>query len=330
MKGVSVIVCTFNGATRIVGVINAIIDQEINCPLELVIVDNNSTDDTYNVCQQLCNNSKILYRLLLEQKQGLIHARKRGVLAASYSYLIFVDDDNILKANYCQNVFDLFEKDLSIGACGGKTQLPLAHNYPLPEWWPTFSGHYAVGDQAISNQYVDLLWGAGLAVRRQLLLNLVLGNYPFYLSGRKSDTLTSGDDSEICYLIRLSGFQLYYSSTLLLDHNIDSARLTNKYLSQMMLNHGRARPYLDCYNSVLHKEKLSNTWFRYIRSSLFELIKLFIVFVKGSNRFYAKMHIQYQYGRLSELFKLGNSKLSLICREIISYDFGFTGIAKRY
>ncbi len=75
---ISVVVCTFNRANMLATILQSLCEQSIETSeYEVVVVDNNSTDDTREVVDEFhrCFSN---IRYCSESKQGLSHARNRG------------------------------------------------------------------------------------------------------------------------------------------------------------------------------------------------------------------------------------------------------------
>src|SRR6478735_6421240 len=123
-KGISVIVCCFNSSARIRETLRALCAQELDASLdcEIILVDNASTDNTSEVAYAVWKNSntRISLRIIPEMRPGLAYARRKGIKASLYNYLIFCDDDNWLEDTYVQTAFSILDKDQRIAACGGK------------------------------------------------------------------------------------------------------------------------------------------------------------------------------------------------------------------
>ncbi len=67
---------------------------------ELIVVDNNSSDDTRAVVERFREASFLTVKYLKESKQGLSFARNTGVREATSSIIAFTDDDCV--PSYCQ------------------------------------------------------------------------------------------------------------------------------------------------------------------------------------------------------------------------------------
>src|SRR5690349_6454715 len=96
-NGVSVVICSYNGAQRIPATLRHLAEQDApgELPWEVVVVDNASTDGTAERAQVVWSDqSTVPLRLVSEPRPGLMHARERGLHESTYNVVTFVDDDN--------------------------------------------------------------------------------------------------------------------------------------------------------------------------------------------------------------------------------------------
>ena len=96
-NGISIVICTSNGVSRLEPTLKSIFALEIdnNIPWELLIIDNASSDNTFQFCEKLIeqNNFSNTTRILREPLAGCNYARHKGFNEASYKWLLFCDDD---------------------------------------------------------------------------------------------------------------------------------------------------------------------------------------------------------------------------------------------
>lgn len=235
----SVIVCAFNASNRIQEPLEHIC--KLDYPLdsfELIIIDNNSTDNTSDIAIEILKSAdaRFEYRLIQEPEQGLIHARITGIRNAKHDFVVFVDDDNLLDPDYLSKASDIIKSDKKIGALGGQIDISTDLN-SLPAWFYSYANAYAVGTQAQHSGDVSrrgYLWGAGIILKKSLLKVPINNGISFALSGRSGSRLTSGDDSEMCKWILISGHTLHYSSDLKLTHVIPSSRINKSYFDKLL------------------------------------------------------------------------------------------------
>lgn len=262
MKGVSIIICCYNSTDRIVTTLQYLRKQvTMNLLWEVLIIDNNCKDDTVNKAKVVWGNHPFKLKIVQEPEAGLIYAREAGIKSAIYDYLIFCDDDNWLDQKYVQTVYDLFEKNPQYGAIGGQSFLAVNNMAVVPNWFREQENAYAVGKQCLQTGDVTsrlYLWGAGLALRKHLAEKCFEVKFPFLLTGRKGNKITSGDDTEICNRIVLMGYLLMYDDRLMFTHFIPEIRLTEDYFSKLKKGFEQSYGVLALYSEFIRCIVLDN------------------------------------------------------------------------
>ena len=108
----SVILCTYNGSQRLPNTLRSLSLQEPHycCAYEIVVVDNASNDNSSEIALSSWKyyGEPFPIRLLFEHKPGLSFARKCGVLHTKSTFIVFCDDDNLLKSDYLSRTVDHF------------------------------------------------------------------------------------------------------------------------------------------------------------------------------------------------------------------------------
>jgi glycosyltransferase involved in cell wall biosynthesis len=279
MNGISIIICTHNGAKRIKDTLKSILDlnNTDNYNLELLIINNNSNDNTVSFCNDVLVNSFIPFKILDELNPGLNNARIKGFSNATFDWLLFCDDDNILDKNYLNVLFGIIESNSQLGAIGG-CGLPLLLCQPQ-EWFFQFSHSYAVGPQAHSMgimKNASFLYGACLAIKKNPILNLIDKKFTTIMTDRVGKKFTSGGDLEFCYLIQLSGLSLYYDDRLIFQHKLDASRLTWDYYKKLKAGIASGVGMLEPYHYIF-KNDYKNS-FSFLIYYVQNLVKSILVF----------------------------------------------------
>jgi glycosyltransferase involved in cell wall biosynthesis len=250
--------------------------ENIGC--ELIIVNNNCTDDTIQIAEEFWTKSEAEFPLIVveEKTPGLSFARKAGVFVAQGEILVFCDDDNWLKADYAVNALKIMKSDLKIGVLGGASIAVSDSDFPI--WFTTYQAGYAVGVQNIMSGYLGYLghlWGAGMVARRSVLLNLYNCGFTSLLTDRKGRELSSGGDTEICFWNSIVGYKIYYSEELILEHFIEKPRLSIDYKIKLYNSFEKSEEVLNFYLTYL---KHLNMDFRY---GIFRKSILLLKFILG-------------------------------------------------
>lgn len=129
----TVILCTYNRSKSLINTLESL-KQQILPPdfqWEILVIDNNSTDNTPQVVREFNTSSGLRVRYAKEKKQGLSHARNKGILEARGHYVAFIDDDAIADENWVAKIYETFQL-YSCDCIGGKIYLKYEGN--LPRW----------------------------------------------------------------------------------------------------------------------------------------------------------------------------------------------------
>src|SRR5678810_355900 len=94
---ISLIICTYNRDMFLPDALESIKNQSFDkSEIELIIVDNNSTDNTASISKKfISQNPSLNIKYCFEEQKGLSFARNRGVAEANGSIITYVDDDVI-------------------------------------------------------------------------------------------------------------------------------------------------------------------------------------------------------------------------------------------
>jgi glycosyltransferase involved in cell wall biosynthesis len=270
--GVSIIICCYNSELLIEQTLRHIASQNlgINLPCEVILVDNASTDRTQETAWSVWSKmpaNKINLIVTQEPTPGLTYARQKGINEANYEYLIFCDDDNWLDENYVQNTFNLFKLNANVAVLGGFGVAQFEDPVSKPAWFDSFYHGYAVGPQADEESTVNGVYGAGMAVRKSVLMTVM--SHPMFLHDRKQNQLTSGGDGEICYRILFAGYQVLYSPQLTFKHFLTTRRLTWDYLKRLYIGLSKGAVVISLYQKALNSDGKVLPLFYWLKKGLY-------------------------------------------------------------
>jgi glycosyltransferase involved in cell wall biosynthesis len=256
---ISVVICCYNSANLIKKTLEYIVCQDlVDLSCEVILVDNNCTDDTVSVAittWKNCGNPFSL-NIIKENRAGLSYARKRGVLASKGKIIIFCDDDNWLESNYVSTSFQYFLSNKKcLGAC---SKAEAVSDVEFPDWFKDYQSFYACGLPQLNEGSDNLitLRGAGMIIRGEILRQLYKLGIKNTLSDRKGKELNSSGDDELSYWLEVIGGELKYLPNLHLQHFISPERLTIDYRDKLL-------------NGIFRSVKLLNLNKKLIRKLLF-------------------------------------------------------------
>lgn len=169
---ISVIVCTYNRSESLRRTLVSLAQLQApsDTPWELLVVDNNSTDETAEVVETFSRSSSFPVRYAFAGNKGLSHARNEGIRVARGDIIAFTDDDVTVDSRWLwelQRIFDQF----GCMAIGGKI-IPVWTS-PKPSWlkldgpYPLRSGAVVSFDRGQEPcELRDSPFGANMAFKR--------------------------------------------------------------------------------------------------------------------------------------------------------------------
>lgn len=115
---ISVIIPVYNVEDYLCKCVDCIISQTYE-NLEIILVDDGSTDKSSRLCDNLLRRDSRI-RVLHKKNGGLSDARNYGIEIATGKYITFVDSDDTVSVNYIETLYELIIKynaDISICNC---------------------------------------------------------------------------------------------------------------------------------------------------------------------------------------------------------------------
>jgi glycosyltransferase involved in cell wall biosynthesis len=237
---VSVVVSTYNRADRLPLALDALLAQEGRVSYEIIVVDNNSSDGTAQIVQDIAAKSGGRLRYAFEPRQGLSHARNLGITLASGSIIAFSDDDVRVAADWVRQLKSIFDEREDVDYVGGKV---LPHWLAPPPRWLT-QAHWSplalqdYGDDALvsGRARAICLVGANLAFRRRVFETV--GVFTASL-GRVKDGIGSTEDHDMQLRVWRAGMIGLYVPALQVIADVTSDRLRKSYHRRWHRGHGQ-------------------------------------------------------------------------------------------
>jgi glycosyltransferase involved in cell wall biosynthesis len=319
--GVSVIICCYNSSLKIKATLEhlAIQKKRSDFPFEIILVNNNCTDDTIEISIQIWEKLEHPFPLIIreENRPGLNYARLKGIETARYEYLIFCDDDNSLCNDYLQNVITIFEEKHEVAMIGGVGEAVFGNNEPT--WFKQTKGFgYAIGKENRKTGYANSVYGAGMAIRKSIFLYLQNDSIKFILTDRVKNTLSSGGDTELCTLVNCSSKKIWFDECLTFLHHLDTQRINWNYYLRLRASFGKANAFLCLYspdysnqNIVKACKEFAKFITRYFHLILFAKWNTSSKYAEAVQRYYFLQTNLFQYTKLKEKLPiaLANKKL---------------------
>ncbi len=150
---ISVIVPVYNVKPWIGRCLDSIMAQTYPC-LEIIVVDDGSTDGSGRICEEYAARDKRIQVLHLPENRGPSAARNQGIVKAKGAYLSFIDSDDCAKPDLLEKLYrNLVEHRADISACA-------AYGIDIKTGPAcTYSGREAIDCLALGMPFNHVPWG---------------------------------------------------------------------------------------------------------------------------------------------------------------------------
>ena len=237
---VSVVISTYNGGSVLPCALDSILNQDApDVAYEVIVVDNNSHDNTRDVIETYAVAQCSRVRYVFEPRQGVAYGRNAGIKAGSAPIVAFFDDDVHVARDWLSTITKTLNEQPEADFIGGKVlpewnACPPAWLTPA-QWSPLALIDYGPEPLWVSAECQICLVTANLAVRRSLFDEVGLFSPDLQ---RVKDGIGSMEDHELLTRFWRAGRQGLYVPGLVARTRVPPTRLTKKYHRQWHRGHG--------------------------------------------------------------------------------------------
>src|SRR6185295_1953335 len=245
----TVLICTYNRADLLGETLDSLALSRTNgLSWNVIVVDNNSTDTTYDVVTSRIASYPVELRYVFEGHQGKSNALNTGLAETDAAIVVFTDDDVRVGEEWVAAACRPMLEDASIDYTGGPV-LPL-WEAPCPAWldqkrsdlWGTLAILDYGPDAFIFEERRRVPLGANMAVRRTLIERI--GGFDPAL-GRRGNSLLGQEQAEFFCRSRAIGARGLYVPRMSLQHHVPARRLTRAYFREWWYWKGVSRARLE-------------------------------------------------------------------------------------
>ena len=211
MQSVSIVLCTLDRKDKLPKVVRSIYAaarRTLAAEIELIIVDNGSTDKTLDVARSLAIDAPIPVLILSEVEKGLCRAKNRGIKAAKGQVLVFTDDDCEWAPDYLEVLLRSY--DAGAGIKGGRVELGDPSDLPF-----TIKTESRMEVYDGSRHPGGFLHGCNLAVPRAVFERIGLFDENF----GPGAPFRAAEDTEFVYRAFKAGVPIHYIPDLVTYHH---------------------------------------------------------------------------------------------------------------
>ena len=273
----SIVVCTYNRADTLAVLLNdfELLSVWLSKHAELIIIDNNSSDDTQELLNKYQNCLDL--RIFCEPKQGLAAARNRALSEFNGNAILFLDDDVSISLDSLNSYLELLAERKDVAYVGGKISVDWQGD--APQWLKSndlvllngLFGQYDLGhDNLDYSDQCATPFGANFLLRRELINQV--GEFDTRL-GVIGQQIGRGEETDYFKRARHLGFKGMYCAKAEVGHRFQKERINLRYLYRYGIEKGRAAVLIDGKISNEGTFKLFIRVVSFLFRGLWQLIK---------------------------------------------------------
>jgi glucosyl-dolichyl phosphate glucuronosyltransferase len=310
---ITVILCTCNRCQSLAKALESIAASELPASVDwdVLVVDNNSSDQTRQVVEDFCQRYPGRFRYLFEPEQGKSSALNAGIRTAHGDILAFTDDDVTVEATWLQNLTVSLRNEEWAGAAGRV----LPDQSFSPPLWLACEGRYSLGPLALfdlgpdAQELTEPPFGNNMAFKRALFEKY--GGFQTDLGPRFSnqDPRKVGEDSEFSVRLLAAGERLWYEPSAIVYHAVPASRIQKDHFLEWWFDKSRSqiRAFGIPHDTKLYLAGIPLYLFR--RLAVWTL--RWMVGISPSRRFSSKLSVWRVAGAIQECYRQSRSRREL-------------------
>jgi len=237
----SIIICSYNRASYISDALTSLYVQSSGLDdFEVIIVDNNSTDNTKEVyAQWRQTNTNGQFTFISETKQGASFARNTGAAIAKGEWVCFMDDDAVATIDYVKNIIKHIQDHPFIVGFGGRI---IPKYIPAEPKWMSYYvsslvGNFDYAPTACAFENGKYPLESNMIVKKSVYDQI--GGFNVNLPGVVGTLRIGGEGKELFYKIIALGHTIYYDPSICVHHVVEVKKLTSEYMYRVASGIGR-------------------------------------------------------------------------------------------
>jgi len=274
IKRLTIIICTYNRAKCLESALKSLIKQFGNSNyFEIIVIDNNSQDDTKNIIKKYLNKLSFL-KYIFEPKQGLSYARNRGIKEANSEYIAFLDDDAITCPNWVKLAYEIidFKKPDIFGG-------PMYPYYEdkKPKWYKDDYAIRKVTNKPRLLKSSEFITAANIFYKKDIFNKIGLFDVDLGMKGNK---VSLGEETQIQLKADKQGYKIFYHPNLYINHLVPRFKMRVLYILKRYYAYGYTRRW-----SNYKKDNIFFAFAMFIYSILLGLLRLILYPIRNKTKY---------------------------------------------
>jgi glucosyl-dolichyl phosphate glucuronosyltransferase len=239
---ITVILCTYNRcqslAKALASVARSVMPESVDW--DVLVVDNNSKDQTRKVVEEFRSQFSARFSYLFEPQPGKSFALNSGIRNAKADVLAFIDDDVEVEAQWLHNL----TKSLHGGPWSGAGGRILPETGFKPPRWMEMNDHYALAPLAIfdrgsaAGELLEAPFGTNMAFRSEMFSKH--GGFRTDLGPLPNSDIRHNEDSEFGSRLLAGGERFWYEPSAVVYHAMPAERIRQEHFLAWWFDKARA------------------------------------------------------------------------------------------
>jgi succinoglycan biosynthesis protein ExoM len=237
----TVCICTFNRCDRLKPLVSDLRKQTSPIPFDILVINNNSTDQTEEVLQKLTEEEGIPLRYVTESEQGISYARNRAISEClDKEFMLFMDDDETPAEGLINAAIDALINE-NADCVGGRIEVCFGET-ERPHWFSDslmgFLGKHDYGTQALwISDKSKPLWTGNIAYNMAIFKDNPSLRFDLRYN-RKGEGVGGGEDVVMFGQLVDRKYRIRYRPEMIVNHHIDNWKIKRSYFLKLHFRAG--------------------------------------------------------------------------------------------
>ena len=282
----SVVIVNYQTFELTKNTVNSILEYDYPFSVEIFVVDNASSDDSFKRLQEYFND-KVKF-IASKENNGFATGNNQALRQAEGKYQLLLNSDTIVWQNTLEDIYSYMEKHPDVGACGCQVllengELDKACKRSFPNVKNSFFRLFHIPTKSSDDNYnltglsddgvyeIDCLTGAFMFIRKEALDKVGFLDETFFMYG---------EDIDLCYRIKQGGWKIIYYGKSKITHLKGAS--SRKQKSKLIYEFYRAM-YIYYKKHHADESLFIVNWVVYLGIALLCFLKLFLNIFKKKN-----------------------------------------------
>lgn len=236
---VSAVICSYNRARFIINAVDSLFGQQYDKNLyEVIVVDNNSTDNTVALLAEYkAAHPDYNFRYYVEHNQGVAYTRTRCAQEAKGEIIAYLDDDSTAQPGWLASIASFFDEHPATWSVGGKITPRFLTG--IPDWYSKYFfglvGNFDQGPNVKKLTGTRYPCGANMAFRKKVFDEIGYFNTDL---GRRGTGLLANEEKDIYLRILAHHHDVHYLPHVEVLHSVEANKFDKAYVRRHSMGIG--------------------------------------------------------------------------------------------